>query len=77
MLDELIKALDVVNLQQGDTIGLKKLCEASGLKTSTWGERLASPSISYMIREALEKAGYIVRAQRRGRFKSFTFSHLL
>ena len=73
MFSELIKALEAMNLKPGDTIGLKKLCECSGLSVSRFGWVLDSNSCAWMLAEDLNQAGFDVRYSRRGKRKCFEF----
>ena len=76
MFDELRQALEAADLKEGETIGLKKLSEKTGLRIPKWAEQLKSLSIGFLVREELAKAGFGYAAMRRGRKWTFTFKRI-
>ena len=75
MFEDLIQALESLDPTQ-ETIGLKKLCQESGLKVGMWAERLKSRTIGHIIRKEMAPHGWTYVVAQRGRFLSFTFSRI-
>lgn len=75
MFEQLTKALEDHFPEDRSKIGLKALCEASGLRIGMWAERLKSMTLGHLVRQELEQAGFTFTVVRRGRFTSFTFTH--
>jgi len=75
MFEDIIKALASISLEEGETIGLKELCNKTGLRLGMWADRLGSPSTGFLINMELAKAGFKY-SMSRGRYKTFTFQRI-
>lgn len=67
MFKDLIAALEALNLKPGESVDLKDLCQGAGLSLTTWAERFNSNSVSWMVREELDEAGFEAVGHIKGR----------
>lgn len=76
MFSDLINALKAQDLKPGESISLRQLCQASGLKPGIWVERLNFASTRFLVMEELGPEGYDVEVTYRSRRKQYHFLRL-